>query len=118
VSRVDSVPMTLFMLWHEKQYGTYVVRPAKPAQDPVQSLEQAVDELTASFGTWRVPWGDLNRLERRHSGVNARPQGIELGFGRSRDVVRDGVEHGLCLAAGVGVKLHAGLLIVSELLIV
>lgn len=67
VSRTNSVPMTLFVLWHEKQYGTAVVRP-KGKQDPVQSLEQVVDDLSSSFGTWRVPWGDLNRLERRQSG--------------------------------------------------
>ena len=67
VSRTNSVPMTLFMLWHEKQYGTAVVRP-KGKQDPVASLEQVMDDLNSSFGTWRVPWGDLNRLERRQSG--------------------------------------------------
>jgi acyl-homoserine lactone acylase PvdQ len=67
VSRTSSVPMTLFMLWHEKQYGTAVVKAAK-TQDPVQSLEQVLDDLTKNFGTWQVPWGDLNRLERRQSG--------------------------------------------------
>ncbi|HEY6306562.1 MAG TPA: acylase [Candidatus Angelobacter sp.] len=67
VSRTTSVPMTLFMLWHEKQYGTAVVRPGKK-QDAVQSLEQVIYDLTGTFGTWRVAWGDLNRLERRQSG--------------------------------------------------
>ncbi|HEY6968432.1 MAG TPA: penicillin acylase family protein [Candidatus Angelobacter sp.] len=67
VSRTTSVPMTLFVLWHEKQRGTAVVH-ATGKQDPVQSLEQVMDDLTEKFGTWRVPWGDLNRLERRQSG--------------------------------------------------
>jgi penicillin amidase len=67
ISRVNSVPMTLFMLWHEKQHGTAVVRSAK-TQDPVQALEQVLDDLTKTFGTWQVAWGDLNRLERRQSG--------------------------------------------------
>ncbi len=67
VSRSNSVPMTLFMLWHEKQYGTSVIRPPKAPQDPVQSMEQVIDDLTATFGAWQVPWGDLNRLERRAS---------------------------------------------------
>jgi penicillin amidase len=66
ISRTSSVPMTLFVLWHEKQYGSPFVR-AK-AQDPVQSLEQVLDDLTAKFGNWQVAWGDLNRLERRQSG--------------------------------------------------
>ena len=34
----------------------------------MQSLEQVIDDLTSTFGTWRVAWGDLNRLERRQSG--------------------------------------------------
>ena len=68
ISRATSVPMTLFELWHEKQFGTAVIPAAKPQQEPVESLEQVVDELTATFGTWRVPWGDINRLERRQSG--------------------------------------------------
>lgn len=67
VSRASSVPMTLFMLWHEKQYGTSVIRPPKTPQDAVQSMEQVIDDLTAAFGSWQVPWGDLNRLERRAS---------------------------------------------------
>jgi len=67
ISRTSSVPMTLYMLWHEKQYGTAVVR-ADGKESPVLSLEKAVDKLTTTFGTWRVAWGDLNRLERRQSG--------------------------------------------------
>src|SRR5437016_3084543 len=54
ISRATSIPMTLFMLWHEKQYGTAVIRPAKTPVDPVQSLEQVVEELTTTFGTWQV----------------------------------------------------------------
>jgi penicillin amidase len=67
VSRTTSVPMTLFMLWHEKQYGTAVIH-AEKKQDPVQSLEQVIDDLTGTFGSWRVAWGEVNRLERRQSG--------------------------------------------------
>jgi acyl-homoserine lactone acylase PvdQ len=37
-------------------------------QDAVQSIEKVIDDLTKNFGTWRVSWGDLNRLERRQSG--------------------------------------------------
>ncbi len=66
ISRTGSVPMTLFMLWHEKQRGTAVMRKTN-GQGPVESLEQVVDELVKTFGTWRVPWGDVNRLERRLS---------------------------------------------------
>ncbi|MDP8981712.1 MAG: acylase [Acidobacteriota bacterium] len=68
VSRIDSVPMTLYLLWHEKQKGTAVIPVAKPKQEPLVSLEQVVADLEANFGTWKVPYGDLNRLERRQSG--------------------------------------------------
>ena len=65
VSRVDSVPMTLYALWHEKQFGP---RQGGTKPEPVASLDSVVDDLIASFGTWRVPWGEINRLERRQSG--------------------------------------------------
>ena len=68
ISRTNSVPMTLFMLWHEKEYGTAVMRLGKTTPEPVEALHQVVDDLTNTFGTWRVGWGDLNRLERRQSG--------------------------------------------------
>jgi len=68
VSTVNSVPMTLYLLWREKQYGTAVIQAAKPKQDPLQSLEEVKQDLEKNFGTWKVPFGDLNRLERRQSG--------------------------------------------------
>ncbi len=68
VSRTNSVPMTLFLLWHEKQKGTAVMRRPEHPAGAVESLEQVVDDLTSTFGTWRVPWGDINRLQRRQSG--------------------------------------------------
>jgi len=68
ISRTNSVPMTLYLLWREKQYGTAVIPAAKPKQDPVESLAQVVSSLEKNFGTWQVPFGDLNRLERRQSG--------------------------------------------------
>ena len=68
VSRTNSVPMTLYLLWHEKQYGTAVIPAAKPKEDVLESLTKVIENLEKTFGTWRVPWGDLNRLERRQSG--------------------------------------------------
>ena len=68
LSKVTSVPMTLFLLYHEKQYGTPVFPSAKPKQTPLESLQAVVSDLEKTFGTWRVPYGDINRLERRQSG--------------------------------------------------
>jgi acyl-homoserine-lactone acylase len=64
VSRVESIPMTLFVSW----LGRY--DPDKPAEKPadpwlrVQALEQAKGELERDWGTWRVAWGEINRLQR------------------------------------------------------
>ena len=41
----------------------YVGRQA-PAGELLQSLAAASDRLTADFGTWKTPWGDVNRFQR------------------------------------------------------
>src|SRR5258708_3412145 len=65
---VDSVAMTIFMLWYEKEFGTAVFPPPKTRPDPPEALAQVVAYLEKTYGTWKVPWGDLNRLERTQSG--------------------------------------------------
>ena len=34
------------------------------AQQRLAALAAVIDRLTADFGTWRVPWGDINRFQR------------------------------------------------------
>jgi acyl-homoserine-lactone acylase len=34
------------------------------AQDRLQALSDAVDKLTADFGTWKTAWGNINRYQR------------------------------------------------------
>jgi len=63
VSRDSSVPMTLFSLWFWK-----MDRDPKAKQDPVGTLEGIVSDLEKDFGTWEVPWGEVNRLQRAQSG--------------------------------------------------
>lgn len=41
---------------------------ASPAQ-LLQPLDQVVKELTAKFGKWQIPWGDLNRFQRTTGGL-------------------------------------------------
>ena len=67
-SRVDSVAMTVFMLWYEKQFGTAVIPKSQGQHTSLELLSEAVADLEGTFGTWRVPWGNLNRLERTQSG--------------------------------------------------
>ena len=35
-----------------------------PADQLLQSLAAASDKLSADFGTWKTPWGDINRFQR------------------------------------------------------
>jgi acyl-homoserine-lactone acylase len=59
VSRLDSVAMSLFVEW--------LGRPDPPASEPwprVRLLEEVRQELERDWGTWRVAWGEINRLQR------------------------------------------------------
>lgn len=60
ISSVQSKPMTLFTLWLWK-----TVR--EQQSDTLATLEASIDELQKSFGTWEVAWGELNRVQRRHT---------------------------------------------------
>src|SRR5215510_8349818 len=56
----DSVATSLAVYWGEEvgQYG------APPSDDQLlQSLSVAIDKLTADFGSWKTPWGEINRFE-------------------------------------------------------
>jgi acyl-homoserine lactone acylase PvdQ len=35
-----------------------------PADQLLKSLEKASDKLTADFGKWQTPWGEINRFQR------------------------------------------------------
>jgi len=59
-ARAESDAMSLYWQWR-------FVMTQKGVTDPVVALVQAMDELTALFGTWKVQWGELNRLQRRHT---------------------------------------------------
>jgi len=60
VSRIESIPATLFVL-----SGT--------ARDPITGLEQLKSTLEKSWGTWRVAWGEVNRLQRVHTSGTEEP---------------------------------------------
>jgi acyl-homoserine-lactone acylase len=61
----------------------YIATRADPEQ-MLQSLVAASDKLTADFGTWKTPWGDINRFQRLtddivHPFTDAGPS-IPVGF--------------------------------------
>jgi acyl-homoserine-lactone acylase len=72
-----SVPTSVAVYWGEeigrrvndaaRQAGMpaeeYVVQKAAP-ELLLQALATASDKLTADFGTWKTPWGDINRFQR------------------------------------------------------
>jgi acyl-homoserine-lactone acylase len=39
------------------------------AEQRVQALAAGVDKLTADFGTWQTPWGEINRFQRNDAGI-------------------------------------------------
>jgi acyl-homoserine lactone acylase PvdQ len=74
---VDSVPTSLAVYWateieHRARAGAMeqkmpiydYVATKVPAQELLDSLAVASDHLTADFGTWRTPWGNINRFQR------------------------------------------------------
>src|SRR5207249_6334028 len=72
-----SVPTSLAVFWAEdiqRKVGADARRAGLPADEYVagkvspeqllQSLAAATDALAADFGTWKTPWGEINRFQR------------------------------------------------------
>src|SRR5438552_2230317 len=74
----ESVPTSLAIFWGER-IGRRVSRDARAAgtsvmqyvgmsratsTDLLESLAAAVDALTTDFGSWKTPWGEINRFQR------------------------------------------------------
>ena len=64
VGRNDSVATTLFVRTEEARRANL---------GPVAALEKVKSDLEGAWGTWRVPWGDVNRLERVHTSGRMEP---------------------------------------------
>ncbi|HTS25899.1 MAG TPA: acylase [Bryobacteraceae bacterium] len=72
VGRHDSVATTLFV---RMEIRAIELR-RSDRENPtllLAALEQARSGLEAVFGTWRVPWGDVNRLQRVHTSGTEEP---------------------------------------------
>lgn len=67
VSTFESKPMTLFALWFER-YNKLRATNGKEQWLKLRALEEVTADLERDFGTWRVAWGELNRLQRIQSG--------------------------------------------------
>ena len=98
---VTSVPTTLAVYWGEaigQRVGQdarrarmnveqYVATRATP-EERLAALATATDTLTAHFGTWKTPWGDVNRFQRLTGDIvqpfNDSGPSIPVGFTSSR----------------------------------
>lgn len=87
-SSIDSVAMTLFSLWRER------IDQNKANDDKARTaaLEDVLKKLESDFGTWRVAWGEINRLQRYDESKNetfqdARPSIAIPGFGGGNGAV-------------------------------
>ncbi|MCW3840392.1 penicillin acylase family protein [Micromonospora yasonensis] len=58
----DSTATSLAVFWGAGPRATDVQRLA--------SLEAAVDRLTEDFGSWQVPWGEINRFQRNDGAIS------------------------------------------------
>lgn len=93
----SSVPTALAVFWAQdvwRNFGADARRAGIPLDDYVagsaapqqllQSLSNASDKLTADFGTWKTPWGCINRFQRINDDIvprfsDAAPS-IPVGF--------------------------------------
>jgi acyl-homoserine-lactone acylase len=94
---VNSIPTSLAVFWAEdvrrrvgggrRGGGGGSVDDAigsAPADQLLQSLVAACDKLQADFGSWKTPWGDINRFQRLNddisSSFNDSGPSIPVGF--------------------------------------
>jgi acyl-homoserine-lactone acylase len=82
---VASIPTSLAVYWGEAIGNR--VSTASPEQ-LLQALAAASDKLAAGFGTWKTPWGEINRFQRLTGDIvqpfkDAAPS-IPVGFTSSR----------------------------------
>ncbi len=98
---VQSVPTTLACYWGDElgrrvhadadgeDMSIYEYMAKKTsAHEKLDALAVASDSLTKNFGTWKMPWGDVNRFQRLtddivHPFDDARPS-IPVGFASAR----------------------------------
>jgi acyl-homoserine lactone acylase PvdQ len=73
---VDSVATSLAVFWGEEL--------RKNPDQPLESLAAASAKLQADFGTWKTPWGEINRFQRLTGDIvqqfNDAAPSIPVGF--------------------------------------
>ena len=81
-----SVPTSLAVYWGEE--AGRGGRGGGQAPQPLEALSAAVDRLARDFGTWKTPWGDINRFQRLTGEIvqpfNDGAPSIPVGFTSAR----------------------------------
>jgi acyl-homoserine-lactone acylase len=98
---IASVPTALAVYWGE-ELGRRVADEARKAgvsadhymantataEQRLEALSAASDKLTSDFGSWKTPWGDINRFQRLTGDIvqpfNDAAPSIPVGFTSSR----------------------------------
>jgi acyl-homoserine-lactone acylase len=65
---LDSTATTLAVYWGEA-LSSMAPLPQTSDTQKLTALQQAVDQLTNDFGSWRVPWGEVNRYQRNSGDI-------------------------------------------------
>jgi acyl-homoserine-lactone acylase len=58
---VDSIETSLAVFWG--------AGPRNTDEQRLASLDAAVDRLRQDFGSWKVPWGEINRFQRNDGAI-------------------------------------------------
>jgi acyl-homoserine-lactone acylase len=69
---VESIPNSLAVYYAQQGGGRGGRRGGAAPPEPeqlVQNLAAACDRLTADFGTWKTPWGQINRFQRNDGAI-------------------------------------------------
>jgi acyl-homoserine lactone acylase PvdQ len=72
ISTIESEAMTLYALWSNRVRVAEMTTKGLNSWLRIQALEEVLSELVRDFGTWRVAWGEINRLQRKPSGDDVR----------------------------------------------
>ncbi len=81
---LESVPMTLAQ-FYGMSYVRYVGSLNRFIDDPsiesdietpsdiqlIKAFDQAIDDMLGDFGTWDIPWGEMNRFQRLDGAIDA-----------------------------------------------
>jgi acyl-homoserine lactone acylase PvdQ len=82
---VASVPTSLAVFWGV-ELGRLGANPT--AEERLRALETASERLARDFGSWKTPWGEINRFQRLTDDIshpfNDAGQSIPVGFTAAR----------------------------------